>query len=137
MDKHDAHLPYVHFFSFNFLVEILKNQATTLLRNLFYKKCDMHVKNSQFFTWRPTQPMGPALGTETIKSHVGQNQGTRSFTPRGRGDSNDYISYTLNAVMATVHFCHWKVPCLLLRQGPIQRSDILTIVISSEVRKMK
>ena len=29
-DEPDAHIPYIHFFSFNLFVEILKNQTTTL-----------------------------------------------------------------------------------------------------------
>lgn len=88
----DAHLPYIHFFSFDFFVEILQNQIATLLRNPFYKKCDMHVKNSWFFKWCRMQPKwDPALGIRTILIRC---KTISHFFLGGEGNSNDYISYT-------------------------------------------
>lgn len=88
----DTHLPYIHFFSFDFFVEILQNQIATLLRNPFYKKCDMHVKNSWFFKWCRTQPKwDPALGIRTILIRC---KTISHFFLCVGGNSNDYISYT-------------------------------------------
>lgn len=55
-DQRDAYVPYIHLFSFDFFVEILKNQITTLLRKLFHKKRACTLKIHAFSLVCQTQP---------------------------------------------------------------------------------
>lgn len=91
----------------------------------------MHIKHSQLFSLCPTQPLDSLDENHKVNDTKTTCTLLHSLFDGGwgGGKSNDYISYTLNSVMA-------KIYSVSGNRVPPKSEPFLTTVISSEVEEV-